>query len=420
MARHGCRDKEKSSHGRRVSTVSSSIESLQGIIPTVSWQRSVALTRLCIPHHAHKPYYCSLQSHNPQFTVGKSPSRNVRAGFTSLANTYIIRRRIYTWRTIMIKNKFMALTLTVVLTAGMLTGCGSGDKAKDKDAYRQYGINCIENGSYDDAVDAFQKALDQSVGSVGAEELDICYYKAKAQYLSGDVDGAIDTYTAIIDYNKDSDAYYLRGCIYFAKNDSDKGMKDFKTALSENDDNYELYLGVYETLSKYGMNDQGKEYLDKALKLKAKTADDYMQRGRIYTMLGDYDSAIKSLQKAIDEKLVKANYYMGEAYQKKGDNDSSQKYFKKYLDSGEADSYELMNMGQAQMDNGNYDTAITYFQNALELESVPNKQQITKAMIIAYEYSGDFATAKSKMEEYMKDYPDDEDAAREYQFLETR
>lgn len=113
----------------------------------------------------------------------------------------------------MIKNKFMALTLTVLLTAGMLTGCGSGDKEKDKDAYRQYGINCIENGSYDDAVDAFQKALDQSVGSVGAEELDICYYKAKAQYLSGDVDGAIDTYTAIIDYNKDSDAYYLRAVI---------------------------------------------------------------------------------------------------------------------------------------------------------------------------------------------------------------
>lgn len=63
---------------------------------------------------------------------------------------------------------------------------------------------------------------------MGAEELDICYYKAKAQYLSGDVDGAIDTYTAIIDYNKDSDAYYLRGCIYFAKNDTDKGLKDLR------------------------------------------------------------------------------------------------------------------------------------------------------------------------------------------------
>ena len=61
---------EKSSHGRRVSTVSSSIESLQGIIPTVSWQRSVALAGRCILHHAYKTYNLSLQSHNPQFTVG--------------------------------------------------------------------------------------------------------------------------------------------------------------------------------------------------------------------------------------------------------------------------------------------------------------------------------------------------------------
>ncbi|WP_455719090.1 tetratricopeptide repeat protein [Agathobacter sp.] len=320
----------------------------------------------------------------------------------------------------MTKNKYIALALTAALTAGMLAGCGSSDKSKDKDAYRQYGINCIENGNYDDAVDAFQKALNQSVGSVGEEELDICYYKAKAQYLSGDADGAMETYTAIIDYNGDSDAYYLRGCLYFAQNDSDKGMADFKKALKDDSKNYELYIGVYETLSKYGMADQGNEYLQEALKLEAKKADDFMQVGRIYTILGDYDKAVDNLQKAIDEKLVKANYYMGEAYQKKGDNDSAQQYFQTYLDSGEADTYDLMNMGQSQMDDGNYDTAITYFQTALDMESVPNKQQIMKAMIIAYEYSGDFATAKSQMEEYMKEFPDDQDASREYQFLETR
>lgn len=320
----------------------------------------------------------------------------------------------------MMKNKYIALALTAALTAGMLAGCGSSDRNKEKDAYRQYGINCIENGSYDDAVDAFQKALNQSVGSIGEEELDICYYKAKAQYLSGDTDGAMETYTAIIDYNGDSDAYYLRGCLYFAQNDSDKGMADFKKALSEDDENYELYIGIYETLSKYSMADQGNEYLQEALKLEAKDADDFMQVGRIYTILGDYDKAVENLQKAIDDKLVKANYYMGEAYQKKGDNDSAQKYFQTYLDSGEADTYDLMNMGQAQMDSGNYDTAITYFKNALDMESVPNKQQIMKAMVIAYEYSGDFATAKSQMEEYMKEFPDDQDASREYQFLETR
>lgn len=320
----------------------------------------------------------------------------------------------------MIKNKYIALALSAALAAGILSGCGSSDKEKEKEAYRQYGINCIENGSYDDAVDAFQKALNQSVGSVGDEELDICFYKAKAQYLSGDIDGAMESYTAIIDYNGDSDAYYLRGCLYFTQNDSDKGMADFKKAIKENSKDYELYIGVYQTLSKYGMTDQGNEYLQNALKIEGDKANDSMQKGRIYTLLGDYDSAVKYLKKAIDGKLVKANYYMGEACQQNGDSDSAQKYFQTYLDSSEADSYDLMNMGLAQMESGNYDTAITYFTTALDLDSVPNKQQIMKNMIIAYEYSGDFESAKSEMEDYMDEFPDDTDAAREQQFLETR
>gem|GEM_PF-6203899 len=37
----------------------------------------------------------------------------------------------------MIKNKFMALTLTVVLTAGMLTGCGSGVQTVWHQLYRE-------------------------------------------------------------------------------------------------------------------------------------------------------------------------------------------------------------------------------------------------------------------------------------------
>lgn len=320
----------------------------------------------------------------------------------------------------MIKNKYIALALSAALAAGILSGCGSSDKEKEKEAYRQYGINCIENGSYDGAVDAFQKALNQSVGSVGDEELDICFYKAKAQYLSGDIDGAMESYTAIIDYNGDSDAYYLRGCLYFTQNDSDKGMADFKKAIKENSKDYELYIGVYQTLSKYGMTDQGNEYLQTALKIEGDKANDSMQKGRIYTLLGDYDSAVKYLKKAIDGKLVKANYYMGEACQQNGDSDSAQKYFQTYLDSSEADSYDLMNMGLAQMESGNYDTAITYFTTALDLDSVPNKQQIMKNMIIAYEYSGDFESAKSEMEDYMDEFPDDTDAAREQQFLETR
>ena len=40
--------------------------------------------------------------------------------------------------------------------------------------------------------------------------------------------------------------------------------------------------------------------------------------------------------------------------------------------------------------------------------------------IAAYEKSGDMESAKSKLKSYIQDYPDDEKAAKEAEFLETR
>ena len=40
--------------------------------------------------------------------------------------------------------------------------------------------------------------------------------------------------------------------------------------------------------------------------------------------------------------------------------------------------------------------------------------------IFAYEKLGDMETAKSLLSEYVKDYPEDEEAAKEAEFLETR
>lgn len=51
---------------------------------------------------------------------------------------------------------------------------------------------------------------------------------------------------------------------------------------------------------------------------------------------------------------------------------------------------------------------------------MPNKQNLMKSAIAAYEYSGDFDSAKKMMKEYLKAYPDDEEAKHENIFLETR
>jgi hypothetical protein len=40
--------------------------------------------------------------------------------------------------------------------------------------------------------------------------------------------------------------------------------------------------------------------------------------------------------------------------------------------------------------------------------------------IAVYEQKGDFTTAREKMEALLERYPEDEDAAREYEFLKSR
>ena len=60
--------------------------------------------------------------------------------------------------------------------------------------YKQLGISQMKEAKYEDAVSSFQKALDQSLGRIRAQELDVCYYKALAQYKSGDTKAAIKTY----------------------------------------------------------------------------------------------------------------------------------------------------------------------------------------------------------------------------------
>ena len=76
--------------------------------------------------------------------------------------------------------------------------------------------------------------------------------------------------------------------------------------------------------------------------------------------------------------------------------------------------------GMQLIETLDYQGALTYFQSAMEMENISNKQELMRAMIVAYEKSGDFASAKSMMADYAEAYPDDAAAQRENIFLQTR
>lgn len=306
------------------------------------------------------------------------------------------------------------------LSAVGMAGCRSKTKISDQENYRQYGVRCMESGQYEDAAEAFQMALNQSRGTVGEMELDVCYYKAEALYLNGDWDGAMQVYDALIAYNHDAQAYYLRGCLYYKKGMSTEALTDYARAIAQDSKNYELYINVAQALFANGEVEGGTYYLNQALELKGTKPYDKLCKGRIYFMLGQYEKAQSMLEEAAKLGETKADFYLAEVYAAQGDVQKSDESFQKYIDSGDVSADELCRMGDLQLSNGDYDKAITYLVTAQDMEGLTMKQTLLKDLVLAYEKTYDFANAKQCMSEYVQLYPEDEEAQREYQFLQTR
>ena len=323
------------------------------------------------------------------------------------------------------KNKQIRIIfcMAILLLLCLVTGCGGRNKEdlENELAYRQLGINKMAEGDYEEAVKMFQKALDQSLAVIDELEIDICYYKAAAQYKAGDTDGAMQTYTALIEYDKkNADALYLRGTLYLELKDSDLAMADFENALKADKKNGELYNKVGERLSAAGLTQEAEKIWNRGLALKGKTAADYREKGYAYLLLGQYDSAKTYLEKADELGDTEAVFYLGKLYETQGNTEKAGEMYEAYIGTHSDDTETLNALGCAKLEAGDAAKALVFFQAALKNEDPANKRELLRNEIAALEYMLDFAQAREKMETYLAAYPDDEEAAREYEFLKSR
>ena len=315
---------------------------------------------------------------------------------------------------------FYSFMMVVLLGASVMTGCGS-NKAEAKATYRQMGIEYMEQGDYASAIEAFNSALSQGVGTVGADELDITYYKAAAQYASGDAEAAIATYNAIIDFDEDAyEAYYLRGCLYGKQGDIEAAKADFANAVKYNKADYELYLNIYENLAGLGDAENGETYLREALKFKGTEVTDLEYKGQIYYLLGEQESAIETLQSALEAGSTYANLYLAKSYDDKGDAETAEGYLKTYIAVVPADAVALNELGEIMLGNESYAEAVMYLEQGLAGDVIPNRGALMRNLIVAYEFNGDFDKAWEVVQEYVTLFPEDEEAQREYVFLKNR
>ena len=302
--------------------------------------------------------------------------------------------------------KYIAAALCIGLLAG-LTGCGNAETRintatelirnldyqgalEELDAAeaegenmrlveRSRGIAYMGLTEYGEAVQAFLNSLEGSNGFLEEIDFDLNYYLAAAYTKNEQYTEAESTYDAILALRPDEkDAYFLRGNVRMSLGNYQGAKEDFDRVVLMEPRNYDRLISIYEVLAHFGYKEAGQEYLQTALASGDKQMDNYVI-GRIYYYLGEYQKACIALE---------------EAREKGG--------------------------GLGEMAKGEYKKALDAFQAGMKLGESSMMQSLSFNEIVAYEYLEEYEQAFVLMGNYLKNYPDDAQAQREYAFLSTR
>lgn len=266
-----------------------------------------------------------------------------------------------------------------------LSGCGKSKEAEEQQmTLRSQGMEQALNGDYDAAIASYNKALELADMHVGALEADIAAYKAAALYQQGNTQQAIDTCSAILDLKKSAEIYLTRGLLNREAGDQEAAKADFAAAIELTPEKDKVMLG------------------------------------RLSYYMEDYNKAKEYLESAYKAGDKEALYWEAELYWQMKNEDYAVTLYQEYLEGEPEHQSAYERVASYQMKEGNYDDALATLEAGIALGDKGNLRSLLASEVAVYEYKGDFATAKLKMESYLESYPEDQDAAREYVFLQTR
>lgn len=344
--------------------------------------------------------------------------------------------------------KIGLLTVVGLLFAALLTGCGNGSEkiaegmqlvadlnyqealARFDEAQalhenarllaRGRGIAYMGLTDYEQAITCFQEALLGSNGLVEEIDFDLNYYLAAAYTKSGRYAEAEEAYNAILALRpEEKEAYFLRGNVRLALSDYEGAKTDFDKVISMDSGNYDRLISIYEVLEHYGYGEVGKEYLSAALKTDEKQMNAY-DSGRIYFYLGEYQKAYNALEEAKNKGGAESYLYLGKAYEATGDYNYASSVYNSYISKNGGNAEIYNQLGLCEMKKKDYAKALEAFSAGRQIEDNGIGQKLAFNEIVAYEYLGEYQKAAVLLEDYLKNYPDDETAKREQQFLSTR
>lgn len=286
--------------------------------------------------------------------------------------------------------------------------------------YRGQGIAYMGLGNYAEAEASFLKSIENAQSKPTALVYDTNYYLASAYMKQGKYADAEKIYSAIIGLKKkEKDAYYLRACAVLRQNRYDEAVADFQKAFELDSNDLELVTDAYVEMQAAGFGEQGKSYIQEFMTKKEKSLGNG-EKGIIYYYLEDYEKACEYLDSYAKGDDAKLSLILGQTYEKLGDMNYASVIYQNYLNANAPDAAIYNSLGICLMHQQKYDEALEAFESGIAMGASDYLQELKFNRIVANEYIGNFAQAKTMMEEYLQIYPDDAQAKKENDFLKTR
>ncbi len=293
-------------------------------------------------------------------------------------------------------------------------------KQNNKKLFRGKGIAYYYMLDYEKAIAQFKKALD--INELSELDMDILYYIGSSYITVGAYEEAIKTYTGLIKLdNKSADAYSSRALCYRNLGDFEQSLADYDAAIHAEPENYAHYFGKYYLLAESADVTAANEVLNKASELTIKSSADQYNLAKVHFYQGNYEAALSELSEGFKNGFAEAYYYLGEIYRIKKDYPKAIYYYDIFIKEGEILAPNVYNqIASCLIKTGEYGDALKYLEKGLAYNHAGTKKTLKKNEIIVYECLGEFDKAKEKLTQYLADYPEDKEAAREAEFVDTR
>lgn len=153
--------------------------------------------------------------------------------------------------------------------------------------------------------------------------------------------------------------------------------------------------------------------------------ENHLESGMELLESGDYEGAADKFKEAVEADQNPGDAYrgIGIARWEQGQYEAARNAFESALEHDAEKTATLYNfLASCEMQLGSYKSALNYLNLGLACED--GSEELQKEMrfneIVCYEQCGEWENARTKLAEYTADYPDEERAAKEAEFLETQ